>query len=549
MVSTPFLIYFWRRQADRRDLYPAANGWTLYLSFIELVFMTAFVVSAVTFVNGLIGDEPASAWASAVVFGLIIVFHELATRRTPPLSEAGELPRVIGSAIGLITAAGGLFGSLAEVFATLFGVGDVGWHPWLAMAIVGLPVWAYRWLRPWPSPRESVPRLAWTTAVTVGAMAVAVGSATSLLVLGLQYVVGDTQPAGSHFEPAPIALGLLFPSILIAIVHRRALGAERNTQIRFVDYAMAAIGLVTAVIAAIALTVVAFDRSLIVGGGVEDVILFATVLVVGLAQWWVFTRRTARGDEESEKTSWPRRIYHLGLGVGFGLVAAGTLITTLVIVLRRLMDGETEGSLLTPLTIFIYTALATWYLLSAYAQRSGDDGTRGDGRPVRCDHHHLTPGDDRRQVPQAGSAPSAASWRRCRGHRRGDGRCHRRRRGKSALTGLGRCGRVPGGSPASSLITHCSGRLGASPDEMAVAPGHEGPRLDDRGDPPRRAQVRDHRCPTHLELGLLPVPRHHPALRHQGQVPRQALAVPLAIRMDVSQSRRDPGGSHPRWAG
>ena len=368
VVSTPFLIYFWRRQADRRDLYPAANGWTLYLSFIELVFMTAFVVSAVTFVNGLISDEPASAWASAVVFGLIIVFHELATGRTPPLSEAGELPRVIGSAIGLITAAGGLFGSLAEVFATLFGVGDVGWHPWLAMAIVGLPVWAYRWLRPWPSPRESVPRLAWTTAVTVGAMAVAVGSATSLLVLGLQYVVGDTQPAGSHFEPAPIALGLLFPSILIAIVHRRALGAERNTQIRFVDYAMAAIGLVTAVTAAIALTVVAFDRSLIVGGGVEDVILFATVMVVGLAQWWVFTRRTARGDEESEKTSWPRRIYHLGLGVGFGLVSAGALITTLVIVLRRLMVGETEGSLLTPLTIFIYTALATWYLLSAYAR-------------------------------------------------------------------------------------------------------------------------------------------------------------------------------------
>lgn len=367
VVSAPFVVYFWRRQADRRARYPSSTGWTLYLSLMELVFTTAFVVTAVLFVNGLISDESASAWTGTLVFGAIVVFHEFAAHRTPPLSDAGELQRVIGSAIGLITGAAGLVGSLAAVFSIVFDTLDIGFDPWVAMLVVGAPVWAYRWLRPW-SAEPSVPRLAWTILVSVASMAFALGSATTIVVLSLQYVLGDPQAAGQHFEPLPIVLALLVAAAPIWVMHRRALGEGRSNPLRIYEYALAGIGLAAGVSGAIALTLTAFDRGLIVGGGIEDVIAFATTMVVGLAVWRFFGGRWTKGEPEFEATAWPRRLYTLGLGVIFGLVSAGSLITTLFILLRRLIDGETTTSLLSPITVFLYTGLATWYLLAAFSR-------------------------------------------------------------------------------------------------------------------------------------------------------------------------------------
>jgi Domain of unknown function (DUF5671) len=369
VVSTPFLIYFWRRQSARRAVNPAAAGWTLYLALMELVFMTAFVTAAVGFVDGLLDGDSASAWTSTVVFGLIVVFHELAARRTPPLSDAGELQRVIGSAIGLITATIGLAGTMAGLFELVISSDrQVGFHPWVAMLIVGAPVWGYRWLRRWAADEPSVPRLAWTTVVSIAGLTVAIGSATSLLVMILQYLLGDTPPAGQHFETAPVALGLLIAGIPVTLIHRRALGTERSDPIRAFELGMAAIGLIGAAIAAVALTALAFDRSGIVGGGPNDTITFAVTLVVGLTVWQLFTRRSEREDLDLARSSWPRRLYHLGVGVIFGLVSAGALITTLVILIRQLLNGGSGAGLVTPASIFFYTGLAAWYLLAAYAR-------------------------------------------------------------------------------------------------------------------------------------------------------------------------------------
>ncbi|HSM44234.1 MAG TPA: DUF5671 domain-containing protein, partial [Acidimicrobiia bacterium] len=66
VVSTPFLIYFWRRQAARREAYPESAGWTLYLSLIELVFMTAFLIVTVLFLNGILSDETTATWTGVV---------------------------------------------------------------------------------------------------------------------------------------------------------------------------------------------------------------------------------------------------------------------------------------------------------------------------------------------------------------------------------------------------------------------------------------------------------------------------------------------------
>lgn len=368
VVAGPFLIYFWRRQADRRVEYPASAGWTLYLTAIELVFMTALVVSAVILVDGLVFDQDVNGWASVIVFGAIVAFHEVAARRSPPRSDGWELPRVVGSAIGLITTVIGLAGSLAALLAPLLGLaGPSELSPWVSMLIVGSPIWLYRWLPEWDDV-AGPPRLVWLVVVSIASFVTTVGAGAAVLVLVVQYLLGDTAAAVDHFEMIPELLATLITALTVWLFHRRLLGTDRTNELRAYEYGNAAIGLLTAVLSAVGLTVIAFDRSLIVGGGTSDVIGVTIGLVVGLVVWLVFSRRHQRGDRGEESAAWPRRLYNLGLGVVFGVSGAAALISTLYILLRRLLGDEASSSLLVPFSIFLYTALAAWYLLAAHGR-------------------------------------------------------------------------------------------------------------------------------------------------------------------------------------
>lgn len=369
VVATPFLVYFWRRQATRRAEYPESAGWTLYLSLIEVVFMIAFVVAAVMFLNGLISDASASAWIRVLVYGGIVVFHEVAAQRTPPLSDAGELRRVIGSAIGLITAVIGLTGVLVAALSEIIGsvlVGDVErFHPWLAMLLVGAPVWWYRWLRPWGT-EPAVPRTTWSVVATTASMATALVSATFIATETFEYLVTDTPPAGQHFDSMPVAISLALSGLAVWMAHRRRLGEAGSSPVGFYRYSIAALGLMGAASAAVSLTIAVFNSSLIVGGDSGDVVRLAVGLVISLAVWLTF-ERLATGDETGPLSA-PRRIYTLGVGALFGLVSAGSLIATFFILIRRLLEASRPGSLWEPATIFIYTGLAACYLLSIYSR-------------------------------------------------------------------------------------------------------------------------------------------------------------------------------------
>lgn len=368
VVSTPFVVYFWRRQADRRAIYPASSGWTLYLSLMTLAFVTAFVVVTTIFLNGLFSGEGAAGWVSTLVFGAVAVFHLIAARRTPPRSDAADLYRVVGSAIGLITLMIGLAGSLAGVFSLPFDNLSNELHPWLAMAVVGTPVWAYHWFAR-SDPEPGLPRDVWLVLVAVGSLAIAVGSGTALVVLSAQYVFGETAPGGQHFEAASWLLAVFLVTLAVWIVHRREMGAQRDNALRSYEYGAAAAGLAATLLGAIGLTILAFETPALVGGGTNDVITATGVLVAGLTLWLVMSRRHLSGDAGGEATAWPRRIYNLGLGVITGLIAAGSLITALFVLLRRVMGGEeTSTPALVPMTITVFTGLAAWYLLSAYAR-------------------------------------------------------------------------------------------------------------------------------------------------------------------------------------
>lgn len=373
VVSAPFAVFFWRRQARRRALYPGAVGWALYLALMEVVFLTAFVVAAVRFLDGLFTGESLETWTGAVVFGGIVAFHEIAVSRTPPRSDAGELPRVLGSAIGWVTTVIGLAGTLGSgLFSLLYeamveGPGTAEWSPWPAMAVVGLAVWVYRWARPWPED-AGTPRTAWATLVSIGSLVAAVGWATAIAVLFVQYLGSDGAAAAEHFEVLPVFVAIALVGLASWAWHRRQLGSGRTNPLRAYEYAMSGIGLTASTGLAVTLTVTAIDDDLIVGGDIADVISIALSLVVALSLWRYFDRRWRQGEPEVEATAWPRRIHNLGLGIVLGLVAAGSLITTIFILLRRFLDGGGDGSLLTPVAILVYTGLATWYLLAAYVR-------------------------------------------------------------------------------------------------------------------------------------------------------------------------------------
>jgi len=371
VVSVPFLVYFWRRQVRRRVTYPGSAGWTLYLSLAELVFLTAFVISTVSFLDSLIAGDVTSAWTGVIVFGAIVAFHEFAVKDTPPLSDAGELRRVLGSAIGLITTTVGLIGVLTGLFGLgLEAIGgdprDLGFEPWLAMLVVGAPIWWYRWLRPWDS-QPGLPKLTWTVAVATVSLAVSLGAATSIVVMVSQYLVADTPPAGQHFDSLHVALSLFLAGIGVWFVHRRELRTAPTDAYLVYAYAIAAIGLVTAISMAIALTITTFSETLIVGRSGTDVVTFAVVLVAGAATWLVLERRATNKEVADTRVSWPRRLYTLGLGAVLGLIAAGALITTIFVLLRRVLADSQSGSLLEPSTVLVYTGLASFYLLRFYA--------------------------------------------------------------------------------------------------------------------------------------------------------------------------------------
>lgn len=368
VVAVPFVVYLWRRQADRRVTYPRSSGWTLYLSVVDLAFVTAFVVATVLFVNGLLTEETASAWTGTLVFGALVAFHEVASRRTPPMSDAHDLPRVVGSAIGLITGGIGVGGTLAALFGLAFDLSSSQFDPFVAMAIVGIPVWAYYWFRRWRV-EPGVPRLTWLVVVSVGSSLVTLAATTTVVVLSLQYMLATTGPVREHFNTIPGLLGVFFAAFAIWAIHRRALGPDRTNSLRMYEYSMAAVGLTTSGASAIWLTIIALDAGLLVGGGTSDVITLTVPLVIALVVWRYFESRPDRGLPEEEIPAWPRRLYHLGLGIVASLVAAGALITVLFVLLRRALDSADNGdSIFEPSTVLIYAGLAAWYLLAGYVR-------------------------------------------------------------------------------------------------------------------------------------------------------------------------------------
>ena len=372
VVALPVAVFLWRRQEKRRLAHPESSGWTVYLTLIEAVFMTALVAALFGIFEWAFTDAASAGWTNLIVFGGVIVFHEWAVRRTPPASDAAELPRVVGSAIGLVATAVGLGGVigwlLSEVYATFAptaGGSDLG--TWISFLLAGAPVWYYRWLRPWAD-EPATPRRAWMFLTSVTGLAAALGALTVSLVETLLFLFTETDPAGTHFDFVPVSASVAVVGLSVWAHHRERLGRERTDPVRAYDYAMAAIGLLTTVGGATALSTVAFSPADLVTSTAEAVIVAASGLVVGSGLWVWFWMRAERQPRETEAASGPRRFYLIAMSVLLGLTSAGSLIAALVIVFQRLLGSGGDESIVVSVSLFVFAGLATWHLLRTNMQ-------------------------------------------------------------------------------------------------------------------------------------------------------------------------------------
>ncbi len=372
VVATPIAVFLWRRETTRRLTHPRNAGWTVYLSLIEAVFMTALVVAGYSILNWLLSDGRRPDWTDVLVFGGVVAFHEIAARRTPPQSDGSDLPRVVGSAIGLITTAIGLGGILYWLLQTLYSTwvataGGPEAGTWLAVFLVGVPVWLFRWWRPWPD-EPGAPRHAWTFLVAVAGLSTAIGASMGMVILTLTYLFTDTSTPGEHFEPVPAALSVGIVGGLAWAHHRRRLGTDRTDPVRAYEYSMAAIGLGSAIGGATALMTMAFGPSDLVRPEGDAVIAVASILVFALGTWLWFWTKAIKAPRELEAATMPRRFYLVGFAVVTGLVSAGALIGTLVVLFQRLLGSGGDDTLTIQASLFVFAALATWHLLRVNAQ-------------------------------------------------------------------------------------------------------------------------------------------------------------------------------------
>ena len=369
VVAGPIAYLLWRLLAKRRKTVLHNPGWPIYLSIVDLVFLTAFYVGVAQFADALTGNAVAPRWTDLIVYGGIVVFHWWAEGREPTTEEVGELPRLVGSAVSAVALAVGAIGTLSWLFSegyeSLGGAVTVPPDPAipLALTLAAAPMWAWRWLPSWEEEPTAFRNL-YLSFLSALSFLVATGAVVTIVAVLLSFLFGQGGSAGTHFATYPTALAFALAGGALWVHHRRRIGVARGGALRGYQYGMAAAGLAALVGFTIALVDLVFAGRLAGGDTGEDLILLGcSVIAAGLVWHW-FWRRVQEAPRETEIRALQRRMYLLGMAVIFGLMAAGALIASLVVVFRALLGegGDMSESLRIPLTLTLVSGLAAWHL-------------------------------------------------------------------------------------------------------------------------------------------------------------------------------------------
>lgn len=354
VVGLPLLTTaaLWTRRTLRGDPAEARTfGWSAYCTAasITALAVTAFAVhDLLNWAVGVTGYD-SGAPARTIVWGAVWAAHWWLDRRLTPPPHT-QVHHLLGSLIGLGTAAAGLGGLLSGALETAFGLGGTDVlagddDPILRGAVtlaVGAPVWFLYWTR---TAARSERGPLWLGYVLLAGVAsgliTAVVSASTACYLVLVWLVGDPggESASRYFHDLPGAAAGAVVGVIVWWYHHAVLaeaGTGPRTEVRRIyEYLMAAIGLLAAAAGLTTILVALIEAvtgsTLIAGGGaVNTLIAAATLLLVGGPVWWLFWRRVraaAQAAPDQEHASPTRRIY---LFVLFGVAGIAAVIVLLI---------------------------------------------------------------------------------------------------------------------------------------------------------------------------------------------------------------------------
>jgi hypothetical protein len=370
VVAAPIAYFLWRLQAKRRRTYLLNPGWPIYLAVIEVVFLTAFYIAVGEFADALTSNAVTPQWTDLIIFGGIVGFHWWAEGREPPRDDAGELPRLVGSAVSVVALSVGAIGSLTWLLSEAYqGLGGTVTVPDpavpLALIVTAAPVWGWRWLPSWGE-ESSVFRSLYLSILTSLSLLMTTGAAVTIVAVLLSFLFGQAGPAETHFDSYPAALAIALVGGALWIHHRRRIGVRRGGALRGYEYGMAAGGLAALIGFTVALINLALEPRLAGGETGEVLILLGSSVIAAGWIWNWFWRKAQAAPRVEEVRAIQRRMYLLGMAVITGLTAAGALIAALVVVFRFLLGegDDISDSLRIPLSLAVVSGLAAWHLFT-----------------------------------------------------------------------------------------------------------------------------------------------------------------------------------------
>lgn len=355
-----------RLTTDRQEV--RSLGWVVYLTLAALTALAVAMTALYDVLAWVVGiasfDGP--ALARLVVWGMIWAAHWWVDARLS--TEPGLRPhRLVGSLLGLATAASGLTVLLGAALEVLLGLRDEslvgGTGPQMlrgaVLVAVGAPVWLLCWARTSLRATRSSLWLAYVLLAGVGAgLLTALTSLSLVLHTVLVWLLGDPggDPAAAHFGAVPGVLAAAVVGLVVWWYHQAVLDASaaggRTEVRRLYTYLMAGIGLLaaaTGLTMVLVATVEAVVRGadLVVTGSSTNTLLAAlTLLLFGVPVWWLHWRgveRAASASPAEELASPTRRVY-LVILIGVGGVAAVVSLLSGVYVLVEDAFAGTLGA-------------------------------------------------------------------------------------------------------------------------------------------------------------------------------------------------------------
>lgn len=352
-----------RLAVDRTEL--QSFGWTLFVTVGTVAPLVVAMVGGYRTLLSVVGAEDYDGFALAqlVVWGAtwyVVRRTDRALTHADPTALRHVTPALIGlgvSAVALGQLVSGLVQRAFDAGADAVVVPSASsLHRGLALLVVGGAVWVSEWLR---SLNREPGSEAWRFVVVLfGVTGGLIAAVTSAAIIGYQvavWLIGSpsSDVARTHFESLPDAVGGLCAGGLVWWYHRTTLkersGASRAEVDRTYEHLMAAGGLGAAAFGVVILIVAIIEAStgtrLLRGDSAVNTLLLAcTLLVVGVPVWYAYWRSTLHRAAPEERNSITRRVYLISLlGVG-GLVALGTAIGTVYVILRDLIDGRLDSS-------------------------------------------------------------------------------------------------------------------------------------------------------------------------------------------------------------